>query len=130
MVNFKHISSDELEIFCLFRFNRYERKAASALFTEPPKATYEDALSHLLESEKLSTEEWKENKLFLAKCYIDKGEYKEGVSWLEKADSLSTNEVIFFLIFISLKLRLIIFFKGENIDAEIKQLLEKYGSYR
>lgn len=54
------------------------------MFGEPPNATYEEALSHFVIAEQL-VDDWKENKLFLAKCKIAMGNYKEGVYWLVKA---------------------------------------------
>lgn len=65
--------------------HRYERAAASALYAEPPSGTYEEALENFKTAERLAKNDWKENKLFLAKCYIGLGDYKEALCWLDKA---------------------------------------------
>ncbi|KAJ8976753.1 hypothetical protein NQ317_019416 [Molorchus minor] len=66
----------------------YERKVAAALFSEPPNATYPDALLHFLEAEKLANFEWKENKLMIAKCKIAESEYQEAGRVVGKSKSL------------------------------------------
>lgn len=66
----------------------YERKAAAAFYGEPPSATYHDAMAHFKEAEKLAKKDWKENRLFIAKCHIALGDYESGVSWLENADRI------------------------------------------
>lgn len=65
---------------------RYERKVAATLFAEPPNASYEDALAHFLEAEKLADFKWKENKMMIAKCKISMKEFKEATEWLQRAN--------------------------------------------
>ncbi|KAG5899574.1 hypothetical protein JTB14_022904 [Gonioctena quinquepunctata] len=91
----------------------YERKVASALFGEPPNSTYQEALEHFMQAEDLADFEWKENKLMIAKCKISTGDYKEAVEWLQKADNCKQADGA-----------------DDKIDTEVKQLLEKYNSYR
>ena len=40
------------------------------------------------QAEKLKPEGWKENRLFLAKCYIGLGDYPTAVAWLDRADAI------------------------------------------
>eukprot|EP00088_Acartia_fossae_P009364 TRINITY_DN14521_c0_g3_i3.p1 TRINITY_DN14521_c0_g3~~TRINITY_DN14521_c0_g3_i3.p1 ORF type:complete len:412 (+),score=106.46 TRINITY_DN14521_c0_g3_i3:33-1268(+) len=65
-----------------------ERKMAATLFAEPPSATLDEAVEHFLNAERMKPEGWKENRLFLGKCYIGLGDTGKGVEWLEKADQL------------------------------------------
>lgn len=90
----------------------YERKVAAAFFGEPPTASFEEACQHFLEAERLSSFEWKDNRLMIAKCKIALGEYREAVEWLEKAKSGRSTS------------------PEEKLDLEISDLLEKYNSYR
>ncbi|CAG9857545.1 unnamed protein product [Phyllotreta striolata] len=91
----------------------YERKVAAALFSEPPSSTFEEALGHFLEAEKLTAYGWKTNRLMVAKCYVAKGEYKEAVEWLVKASRVSPKDE-----------------SEHKEDVEINELLRKYDSYR
>jgi len=65
-----------------------ERKVAGTLFAEPPTATYPEAVEHCLKAESLSPVPWKENRLLLAKCHINQGNYSDGVSWLHLASQV------------------------------------------
>ncbi|CAH1408215.1 unnamed protein product [Nezara viridula] len=67
-----------------------ERKVATTLFGEVPYTTYPEAVQSLTKAEELSVNPWKENRLLLAKCYIQMGEYAEAVYWLDKADDVET----------------------------------------
>ncbi|KAJ8916674.1 hypothetical protein NQ315_000319 [Exocentrus adspersus] len=91
----------------------YERKVAAALFSEPPNATYAEALGHFMEAERLANFEWKENKLMIGKCKIATGDYKEAVEWLDKASNCKQGDGL-----------------DDKVDSEVKVLLEKYNSYR
>uniref|UniRef100_A0A914M569 Regulator of microtubule dynamics protein n=1 Tax=Meloidogyne incognita TaxID=6306 RepID=A0A914M569_MELIC len=62
----------------------FERKAAAALFSDPPKATYDEALNDFLAVYKLKPE-WIENLVFLGKCYLAKNEKKEAIKYLKMA---------------------------------------------
>ncbi|KAL3270688.1 hypothetical protein HHI36_021216 [Cryptolaemus montrouzieri] len=92
--------------------NWFERKVAATLYADPPKSTYDEALGHFLEAERLIEIEWKENRLYIAKCYIALNKYKEALEWLDKAESA----------------------KGESedpkINEDVKALLAKYAKYR
>ena len=65
-----------------------ERKLAGTLFVEPPTATYPEAVEHCLRAESLSPMPWKENRLLLAKCHINQGNYSDAVSWLHLASQV------------------------------------------
>lgn len=69
----------------------YERKVAATLFAEPPNATYEEALEHFMEAQRLSETAWKENLVFIAKCKIKLGAIDEAVSVLTKANAAETD---------------------------------------
>ena len=43
---------------------------AATLFASPPSASLPEAIQHFLQAERLKPDGWKENRLFLAKCYI------------------------------------------------------------
>lgn len=66
----------------------YERKAAAAFFGELPQTSYDQALVHFLEAERLVNKEWKQNRLMIAKCYIAMRDYETGVEWLLKASAI------------------------------------------
>ncbi|XP_050733017.1 regulator of microtubule dynamics protein 1-like isoform X2 [Eriocheir sinensis] len=66
-----------------------ERRVAAALFAEVPSSTYEEALDHFMAAEKLRPTGWKENRLFIAKCYILMNEFSLASAWLDQAASAS-----------------------------------------
>ncbi|XP_049825240.1 regulator of microtubule dynamics protein 1 isoform X3 [Aethina tumida] len=90
----------------------YERKVAATLFGEPPNSTYGEALDHLMKCESLADFQWKENKLYIAKCFVAQNQLKDAVQWLEKAQACKGDGL------------------DDNLDSEIKVLLAKYNSYR
>jgi len=63
----------------------YMRKAASALFAEPPTAKIEDALAMFKKAEEIRPGFYVENPLFIGKCYYQMSKYKEAKEWLSKA---------------------------------------------
>jgi len=65
-----------------------ERKMAATLFAEPPSASLPEAVDHFMKAERMKPEGWKENRLFIAKCYIGQGDYAAAVDWLERADTI------------------------------------------
>lgn len=67
-----------------------ERQVASRLFASPPTATIQEALQEFLQAESLAPEKWLANRLFIAKCYIEIGDYHTAMEWLQKAYDLST----------------------------------------
>ncbi|XP_069116108.1 regulator of microtubule dynamics protein 1-like [Argopecten irradians] len=71
--------------FGVYMLSWLERKAAAALFATPPTSTAEEALNNFLEAERLNPGKWKENMLFIAKCYIQQSNNVQAVVWLEKA---------------------------------------------
>lgn len=60
---------------------------AAALFAEVPSSTFEEALEHFMAAEKLRPSGWKENRLFIAKCYILMSDFSLASAWLEQAAS-------------------------------------------
>ncbi|XP_074642177.1 regulator of microtubule dynamics protein 1-like [Tubulanus polymorphus] len=89
-----------------------ERKVASTLFANPPTSTVEEALEHFLEADKLNPGKWKENLLYVAKCYIEKRDYASAAKYLQKASNLPALTA-----------------DDKNAEVEISSLLLKYGSY-
>uniref|UniRef100_A0A3B3I584 Regulator of microtubule dynamics protein 2 n=1 Tax=Oryzias latipes TaxID=8090 RepID=A0A3B3I584_ORYLA len=67
-----------------------ERKAAAALFGEPPSATVEDALKNFLKVEEIHPAYSKFNYVFLAKCYKDLGKINKARTMCEAAYSMDT----------------------------------------
>ncbi|KAK3589064.1 hypothetical protein CHS0354_008714 [Potamilus streckersoni] len=88
-----------------------ERKAASALYATPPSSTAEEALACFLEADRLNPGKWKENLLYIGKCYIELKKHPEAVEWLRKAESLP-----------------VVGQDDKESQEELKGLLAKYGS--
>ncbi|XP_066903246.1 regulator of microtubule dynamics protein 2 isoform X2 [Halyomorpha halys] len=89
--------NDPLLLYLLGRFfyevailSWLERKVATTLFGEIPYATFPEAIESLKKGEKLCPYPWKENKLMIAKCYVQMGKYGEAMYWLDKADEVET----------------------------------------
>lgn len=64
-----------------------EKKIASTLFSTPPDATLFEARQHLIKADNLKSD-WKENILFIAKCYIGESDYSSAATWIEKGVKL------------------------------------------
>jgi len=62
-----------------------ERKVAATLFSEPPLATFDEALNEFLEAERMNTKPWKENQLFIAKCHVAVGNIPNALDFLLQA---------------------------------------------
>ncbi|PSN49120.1 Regulator of microtubule dynamics protein 3 [Blattella germanica] len=92
---------------------KYERKLAGTFLAEPPTATYPEAIEDFLMAENLSPKPWKENRLLIAKCHINQGNYTEGVVWLDRAAEVP-----------------VISPDEGAAEKEIQSLLQKYESYR
>lgn len=65
-----------------------ERKVAGTLFAEVPAATLPEAIEDFKAAHTLNPTPWKENSLYLAKCYIAMGKYPDAVHWLDDAASI------------------------------------------
>jgi len=116
-----HITQHLLGRFCyeVSQLSWLERKMAGTLFADPPSATLPEAVQHFLQAERLKPEGWKENRLFLAKCYVGLGEYGAAVSWLDRADAIpmampDVREGV----------------KDKLSQKEIQEMLSKYSRYR
>lgn len=70
----------------------YERKIASALF-EIPSGTFEDALTHFEEADKLYKTESLENSLYIAKCQIKLNRITEALDVLQRADQINVDSL-------------------------------------
>jgi tetratricopeptide (TPR) repeat protein len=68
-----------------------EKKAAAALFGSPPESSYEEALESLMKAEERSSEDWKTNALYIAKCHLKLTDVPTAVEWLHKAYNMPTN---------------------------------------
>ncbi|CAH1793144.1 unnamed protein product [Owenia fusiformis] len=77
----------------VFELSWLERKLAATLFATPPTSTSEEALKHFLQAHKLAPTQWKENMLFIAKCYIQQSQYSEAMEWLNKAAVIQAKTV-------------------------------------
>ncbi|ESO83509.1 hypothetical protein LOTGIDRAFT_236543 [Lottia gigantea] len=71
--------------YSVYMLSWIERKVAATLYASPPSATINDALNSFLEADKLKDTKWKENMLFIAKCYIELRNYEKAKEWLNKA---------------------------------------------
>jgi len=90
----KSIELNPQDAFCYYLLGRYcfevfmmpwiMRKAATALFGEPPSATLEDALKNFLKCEEIQPGFCAENPLYIAKCYYQKWDYASAKIWLRK----------------------------------------------
>jgi len=90
----KAIELNPKDAYCYFLLGRYcfevfmlpwyMRKAATALFGEPPSATVDDALNNFLKAEDVEPGFYVENPLYIAKCYYNKWDYTNTKSWLRK----------------------------------------------
>jgi len=96
--------------YSVYMLSWWERRAAAALFAEPPTATIEDALKHFLEADRLKLTAWKGNKLMIAKCYIELNKLEEVRKSLRTAFSLTVVD-------------------QDDVEAqrEIASLISKYG---
>ncbi|XP_064122679.1 regulator of microtubule dynamics protein 1-like isoform X1 [Macrobrachium nipponense] len=89
-----------------------ERRAAATLFGEVPSSSFEEALQHFQAAEELRSSGWKENRLFIAKCYIQLSNYIAAASWLQRAFDAP-----------------IITPDDEIVHKEVWELQVKYASY-
>lgn len=89
-----------------------ERKVAATLFSEPPSASYEDAIDSFQKAENFSVEVNLQNRLFLSKCYIALSKYELACDWLEKICDFS-----------------VVSKDDEKIQNDARQLLTKYSRY-
>lgn len=90
-----------------------ERKVANTLFAEVPAATLPEAIEDFKAAHKLNPTPWKENSLFLAKCYIAQNNYAEAVHWLDDAAAISVTSC-----------------EDEVCELEVQNLLASYSGYR
>jgi len=62
---------------------------AATLFSAPPTATTNEALEHFLAAE-MKGKPFKENRLFIAKCYIALSDNENAAKYLRLASNLPT----------------------------------------
>lgn len=62
-----------------------ERKVAKTIFGNVPSSTFSEALHHFMAAEELRPTGWKENRLFIAKCNIQLGNFSVASTWLKQA---------------------------------------------
>ncbi|XP_011701521.1 PREDICTED: regulator of microtubule dynamics protein 2-like [Wasmannia auropunctata] len=90
-----------------------ERKVAATLFSEPPSASFEDAIDSFQKAEDFSVKVNLENRLFLSKCHIALGNYEPACQLLEKICNMSvTNE------------------DDERVQGDARELFAKYSRYQ
>ena len=99
--------------FGVYMLSWVERKMAATLFSAPPTATVDDALNNFLQADQLNPGKWKENLLFIAKCYIQKRDYNRAMQWLDKADVIKVCGK-----------------DDETCQKEVDGLIKQYSSYR
>ncbi|KAK2585789.1 hypothetical protein KPH14_010394 [Odynerus spinipes] len=89
----------------------FERKMAATFFSEPPSATYEDAIESFEQAEQFAIKPHLENRLFLSKAYIAISEYEKAVHWLnEICQQPAVTE------------------EDQNVQSEAKKLLKTYSN--
>jgi len=99
--------------YSVYMLSWVERNAAAALFASPPTSTADESLHFFQKAEELNPEEWKENKLYIAKCYIAKGDYYAAVVWLDAAAVIPAHSP-----------------DDDEAEAELTKLLYSYSGYR
>ena len=116
-----HFTQHLLGRFCyeVSQLSWIERMMAATLFAAPPTASLPEAVQFFLQAERLKPEGWKENRLFLAKCYIGLWDYATAVAWLDRADAIpmampDVREGV----------------KDKLSQKEVEDLLSRYSSYR
>jgi len=97
--------------YAVYMLSWLERRAAAALFAEPPSSSIEEALEHFSKAEKLRKTAWKGNKLMIAKCYIQLNELDKVQVILKSAFSISMAD-----------------HDDQEAHQEIITLLSKYGA--
>ena len=81
-----------------------------------PSGSIEEALEYFKTAENLRTTPWKENRVFLARCYIQQANYKEAIRWIEEAIPIPVInlEVIFFIRITDSCSKLFLLISGSN----------------
>lgn len=90
-----------------------ERKMAAALYSSLPTGTVEEALAHFLRSEQLRIKPWRENRHYLARCYIQLGRYSDAIHWIDQALHVVPTTI-----------------EERNAQEELHALQRKYSGYR
>lgn len=65
------------------------RKVGQAIYGDIPTSTFEEALRYFQAAENLRPDGWKENRLFVAKCYQQLGDMEQCIQWLQQAREVS-----------------------------------------
>ncbi|CAG0894818.1 unnamed protein product [Darwinula stevensoni] len=90
----------------------FERKAAAALFAAPPQGDLDQALDEFTAAHR-EKPDWRANLLFLAKVFIEKGDYATAIRHLDRAAELP-----------------VITAEDGRVSNEIDNLQYKYSGYR
>lgn len=90
----------------------YSKQVATTFFSEPPNASYEEAIESFEQAEEFAIEPNLENRLFLSKSYIAISKYEKAIYWL--------NEICE---------QQVVTKKDQNVQSEANELLQKYSSY-
>jgi len=86
---------------------------AAALYSSLPTGTVEEALAHFLRSEQLRIKPWRENRHYLARCYIQLGRYSDAIHWIDQALHVVPTTI-----------------EERNAQEELHALQRKYSGYR
>jgi len=62
----------------------YERKLAAVVFGSPPESTYEEALGHFMNAEKMNPGFYSNNQYMLGTVYLKMGKKAEAKEWFQK----------------------------------------------
>ncbi|XP_066592495.1 regulator of microtubule dynamics protein 1-like [Prorops nasuta] len=89
-----------------------QRKMAATFFSEPPSATFDDAIESFKQAEKFASKPHLENRLFLSKSYIAINQFEEAVFWLKKIRDEPIRDIV-----------------DRKVQLEAMELLDKYSMY-
>ncbi|KAI6237257.1 Regulator of microtubule dynamics protein 1 [Aphelenchoides besseyi] len=78
--------------YAISNLTYWERKAASLLFATPPTATIDEALEDFLAAETLKPNQWIDNLLYIGLCYLNKKDYSNAQTYLQKAIEIPPND--------------------------------------
>lgn len=89
-----------------------ERKIAALLFSAPPEATYDDAITKFKQADEYKPN-WRANCFFIGQSYINLKNYKDGIEWLDKAAKCEVTDE-----------------EDQIVSKDMEALQKKYMTYR